>query len=199
VTASRIRRLPVPCCEPPYDDELVTGAWSPGGGHRLASPSGAHPGVQGTLALSFDLPSGVPAVPQPPPGLRLVQRPEGPERPDDVFGPQPTTRAALPEPRSWAGRVAQAIIEVLGGLRPAAQLVRWTTADVYDEIANRIVPARVAPLPARGVVTSVHVTEPADGVAEVCALVRRGPRSTAIALRLEGLDGRWQCTALELG
>jgi hypothetical protein len=33
----------------------------------------------------------------------------------------------------------------------------------------------------------------------VCALVRRGARSTAVALRLEGRDGRWQCTALELG
>jgi hypothetical protein len=45
----------------------------------------------------------------------------------------------------------------------------------------------------------VRVTEPADGVAEVSALVRRGLRVTAVALRLEGMDGRWQCTALELG
>jgi hypothetical protein len=43
------------------------------------------------------------------------------------------------------------------------------------------------------------VSEPADGVAEVCALVRRGARSTAVALRMEGMDGRWQCTAIELG
>jgi hypothetical protein len=45
----------------------------------------------------------------------------------------------------------------------------------------------------------VHVTSPFDGVAEVAATVRRGPRVTAVALRLEGLDGRWQCTALHLG
>jgi hypothetical protein len=51
----------------------------------------------------------------------------------------------------------------------------------------------------RGVVRSLHVSEPADGVAEVCALVRRGGRSTAVALRLEGMDGRWKCTAIELG
>jgi len=49
------------------------------------------------------------------------------------------------------------------------------------------------------VVRSLHVSAPADGVAEVAALVRRDARSTALALRLEGLDGRWQCTALELG
>jgi hypothetical protein len=48
-------------------------------------------------------------------------------------------------------------------------------------------------------VSSVRLTEPADGVAEVAATVRRGRRTTAVALRLEGLDGRWQCTALEVG
>jgi hypothetical protein len=30
-------------------------------------------------------------------------------------------------------------------------------------------------------------------------MVRRGLRTTAVAMRLEGLDGRWQCTAVELG
>lgn len=49
----------------------------------------------------------------------------------------------------------------------------------------------------RAVVRSVHVSEPADGVAEVCATVQRGLRATTMALRIEGVDGRWQCTALE--
>ena len=49
------------------------------------------------------------------------------------------------------------------------------------------------------VVRSVHVSEPVDGVAEVCAIVQQGPRCRAIALRLEGIDGRWQCTALHIG
>ena len=30
-------------------------------------------------------------------------------------------------------------------------------------------------------------------------IVRRGGRYHAVALRLQGLDGRWQCTALQLG
>jgi hypothetical protein len=202
-----LRRLPVPCCEPPYDDELIgdpTTAW---GRSRILSTTDPEAGVQGTLALSFVLPSGVPAVPQQPPELRLVCRgpdaePEAGKEADTVdFGPQPTRREVLPEPRSWAGRVVQAIVEVLAGVRPVSQLVRWTTAEVYDEISSRVAPLRshVEQLAPRGVVRSVHVTEPADGVAEVCALVRRGARSTAVALRLEGMDGRWQCTALELG
>ena len=33
-------------------------------------------------------------------------------------------------------------------------------------------------------------------VAEVCATVRRGERTSAIALRLEGISGRWCCTDL---
>ena len=40
---------------------------------------------------------------------------------------------------------------------------------------------------------SVHVCEPADGVAEVCAVVFTGARYRAIAARLEGLDGHWRC------
>jgi hypothetical protein len=202
-----IRRLPVPCCEPPYDDELVAGQGS--GWGRVSALSAADPsvGVQGTLALSFTRPSGVPAVPQGPPGLRLVsgRRDADAEARDvvdaDEFGPRLTGRDSLPEPQTWAGRVVQAIVEVLAGVRPASQLVRWTTEEVYDEISSLVIPVRAADdrIPPRGVVRSVHVTEPADGVAEVCALVRRGARSSAVALRLEGLDGRWQCTALVLG
>jgi hypothetical protein len=79
--------------------------------------------------------------------------------------------------------------------------VRWTTDEVYEEISSRVLAARGSDVdgPPRGVVRSLHVSEPADGVAEVCALGRRRTRSTAVALRLEGMDGRWQCTALELG
>ena len=189
----RLRRLPMPCCEPPYDDELGPAAGWP------AQRSAAH-GVQGTLALAFVLPSGLPAVPEPPPGLRLVADDTSVDSADE-FGPRPTGRAALPAPRTWAGRVVQAIVEVLAGVRPATQLVRWTTEDVYEQISSRVLGAHGcdADGPLRGVVRSLHVSEPADGVAEVCALVRRGARSTAVALRLEGMDGRWKCTAIELG
>ena len=191
MTATTLRRLPVPASEPPYDDERA--------GHH-AGPG--VPAVQGTLALAFLLPSGVPSTPVAPPELRLVPaRPEAEEEADAVdFGPQPTATADLPEARSWAGRFAQALVEVLAGDRPLAQLVRWTTTGVYDEVSGLVAgPGTASPDAARGVVRSVHVSEPADGVAEICALVRRGARSTAVALRLEGLDGRWQCTALELG
>ena len=205
-TQFSVRRLPVPACEPPYDDELAGASTRD---HRvwpvLVARTPAPP-VQGTLALSFVLPTGVPSTPVAPTGLRLLPalRPlPAAERDMDAaeFGPQPTSRAELPEPRGWAGRFAQAVVEVLAGDRPPAQLVRWTSTDVYDEVACRILPRSASGRVdrARGVVRSVHVSEPDDGVAEVAALVRRGARLTAVALRLEGLDGRWQCTAIELG
>jgi len=189
---SPLRRLPLPCSEPPFDDELGP---APAGGPPRR-PSG--PGFQGTLALAFVLPSGLPAVPEPPPDLHLIEE-DG--HSSGEFGPRPTRRAALPSPRTWAARVVQAIVEVLSGVRPATQLVRWTTEEVYEQISARVLPGRGGDVegPPRGVVRSLHVSEPADGVAEVCALVRRGARSTAVALRMEGMDGRWQCTAIELG
>jgi hypothetical protein len=211
---ARPRRLPVPACEPPFDDEVGRDhTWpavvAPG------RPAGEAP-VQGTLALAFLLPSGLPAAPRPAPALHLV--PDLPARCDSTavedladFGPQPTSRAALPEPRAWAGRLVQAIVEVLAGDRPLTQLVRWTTTEVYEEVTALLSARRPAGVHGqasgrravdevvRAAVSSVRLTEPADGVAEVAATVRRGRRTTAVALRLEGLDGRWQCTALEVG
>jgi hypothetical protein len=180
-----LRRLPVPQCEPPYDDERP--------GEPTPAPSaGAHgPAVQGALALSFVLPSGLPATPEVPPDLRLVPPP------DDDFGPRPTARAALPEPRRWGARLVQAVVEVLAGERPVAQLLRWTTDDVYAQLVGDRRPPRTSV--SRAVVRSIHVCEPVDGVAEVAATVRQGPRTVAVALRLEGLDGRWLATALVVG
>jgi hypothetical protein len=45
----------------------------------------------------------------------------------------------------------------------------------------------------------VHVCEPVDGVAEVSAVAHRGGRAHAVAARLEGVDGRWRCTAVQIG
>jgi hypothetical protein len=186
-----LRRLPLPVVDPPYDDELA--------GHGR-SVVGTTPG-QGVLALAFVLPSGAPARPEPM-GL-IVRRASAWDDDDAASAPRPTPRTDLPEPHGWTARLVQAIVEVLAGDRPASQLVRWTSEEVYVTVSRRATLAHTAraarPGPVRPVVRSVRVTEPADGVAEGCALVQRGVRATAVALRLEGIDGRWKCTALELG
>jgi len=119
---------------------------------------------------------------------------------EQVFGSQPTRRSELPDPRRWAGHLAQAIVEVMVGARPAPQLLRWTTSEVYDVVAHRAyVSSRRGMTARRATVRSVHVCEPADGVAEACAVVVDGSRVRALAMRLVGLDGRWRVEALQIG
>jgi hypothetical protein len=227
-----LRRVPVPLCDPPFEDETTeavdtattaaatTAAATNGSRTRVGNGTGD--GAQETLALAFALPSGLPVSPDEPTGLsrgshrrlQLVPPPESkPARrsakrkrtPQDDFGPRRTPRASLPEPKPWAGRLVQAIVEVTSGVRPVSQLVRWTTSDVYATMQRRIAHTELLSQRTAGgrrvgaIVRSIHVDEPSDGVAEVCAVAQHGARCRAIALRLEGFDGRWQCTALQVG
>lgn len=174
--APALRLLRAPVADPPYDDELP-------------SPVAV---IEGSLALAFP-PTGDP-VP-----LRLVPPAA---MADDDTGPRPTPRSDLPDPRPWTHRLSQAIVEILAGARPAGQLARHTTLDVLDHLersTGRLAQRVNGATPLRPVVSSVHVSEPADGVAEACAVVDTGHRRRALALRLEGMDGRWRCTEMQFG
>ncbi|GAA2739282.1 hypothetical protein GCM10009867_34700 [Pedococcus aerophilus] len=120
---------------------------------------------------------------------------------EDLFGEQPTRRDDLPDPRDWAAHIAQALVEVMAGARPAPQLLRWTTPEVYAVVARRaaVSARRGMPPTRRTVVRSLRVCEPADGVAEASAVVVDGGRVRALAMRLVGLDGRWRVEALQVG
>lgn len=112
-----------------------------------------------------------------------------------------TSRADLPDPDAWARRLSQILAEVLTGHRPHTQLVRWTTEQVYRHLRRSIaVPSSSSSRRrTRPVVGTVRVCEPADGIAEVSAVLRTSGRTQALALRLEGMDGRWVITALQTG
>lgn len=202
-----VRRLPARRADPPYDDEVGgtgTGSTAPVG--LPASVGDAV--VQGALALAFAVGSAGPLprrVPPARPVLHLVPPWQpSPGREAAAAGPG-TVRTELSCPASWSGRFSQALVEVLAGDRPVAQLLRWTSTEVYADLQRRVL-LTVAPTagqrrPGSGAaaVRRVHVDEPGTGVAEVAAVVRSGPRCRALALRLEGVNGRWVCTALELG
>jgi hypothetical protein len=147
-------------------------------------PVAAPPQVDGSLALKEPAAPGVPQTPE----LRLL---DGGRQSDEV--------------KLWAARFAQAVVEVLGGDRPLAQLVRWTSHRVYVDLERRLsILARTSATgrrrrTIRPQVRSVHVFHPTPEAAEVSAHVRYGQRSRAIAARLELTGGRWQCTALQLG
>ena len=155
--------------------------------------------TQGALALSFPLPSGLAAIPETPPHLALV---------DDDFGPVRTPTRALPPVTAWSARLAAALAEVLDGQRPAGQLMRWVSSDVdaglrawarakvlHPSLAAATWGTQRLPSGRRGTrrVRSLRWTSPADGIAEVAAVIDGGPRPLVVALRLEGRDGRWVC------
>ncbi len=117
--------------------------------------------------------------------------------------PQFPLRRRLPDPAPWARQFIQAALETLSGRRPVAQLQRWSSPAVLigiDRARRRAEPGISQPVI---VVRSIHVSEPADAVAEVCAVVSRpdaeGPRFRAVAARLEGHSGQWRCVTLQIG
>ena len=170
--AGRLRRAPVPVCEPPFAGEP---------GAVTSSQPHVGPG-QGVLPLSLG----------------------GPRRGalDESFAaPQPTASSSLPAAQDWCRRYVQVLLEVLAGQRPATQLLRWSSTDVYASLQKRAALSarlRRGASPARPpAVLSVRASSPRDGVSEASAVVVDSGRVRAIALRLEGWDGRWRVTALE--
>jgi hypothetical protein len=115
------------------------------------------------------------------------------------FGPSWSRRADLPDPQAVGRRLVTLTLEAFAGRRPVAQLRPLVSPGVFTALTERPRPvwctAGTAPL----LISSVRVCEPVDGVAEVSAVARRGGRAHAVAARLEGLDGRWRCTALQIG
>jgi hypothetical protein len=193
VRRAPLRVLPAPSSDPPYDED----------GEFARAVAAAHvPQAQGVLALHFVLPSGVSSVPDRTP-LRLVGHLRDDED-DGMFDRQPTATHDLPDPRAWSTRLAQATVEVLCGARPVAQLRRWTSDPVYEQLRRGVrrrsvrvsEPRRRPERPPRVVVRAVRVCEVAQGIVEACAVVDDGQRARALVLRLEGADGRWRCTHL---
>lgn len=145
-----------------------------------------HATVQGTLAL--DLRGSRPGLPETP-----ELQPAGPARVPHV---------ADAEVRAWAARLAQAVVEAIGGQRPVSQLVRWTSPGVYRDLERRVQLVRLAASRERSVrpqVRSVHICRPTATSAEVSVHVRHAARSRAVAMRMERRGERWQCTVLEFG
>ncbi len=142
-----------------------------------------HPAsVQGTLALDF----GPTVRTHRAPGLRVL----------------PGHRADL---EAFAHRFASVVVEVVGGDRGPHQLLRWTNERVYADLLRRCeLLARTTPgdrrvRRLRSQVRSVHVFCPSPAAAEISVHVRHGERSRALAARIELVEDRWCCVALEFG
>jgi hypothetical protein len=183
------RLIAVPECEPPFDDEISATHRV----RRLRDLSAAPP--PSTVRASTPTPitaftAASTAV------APLVASPAVPDlsQAGDI-GVRHTSTQQLPPAQRAATAMSRALIEILTGMRPANQLSTHCTPPVFAALLDR------TPLPGSGLarLQSTHVCEPTDGVAEVAAVYRRGPRARAIAFRLAGLDGRWRITALQVG
>jgi hypothetical protein len=118
---------------------------------------------------------------------------------DDDFGPTWSQRSELPDAQDAGRRLITLTLEAMAGRRPLAQLQPMTSVGVFTALSGGRRPQWCAGGTAPLIVGRVHVCEPVDGVAEVSAVARRGGRAHAVAARLEGIDGRWRCTALQIG
>jgi hypothetical protein len=166
-----LRLVVVPTPQPPLQDERIPVRLVH---HGIAAPRPAH---------------------RPGPRPRI----SGPPHSDDDFGPSWSTRADLPDARDAGRRLVILTLEALAGRRPLAQLQPMTSLGVFAALSAGRRPRWCADGTSPLVVGPVHVCEPVDGVAEVTAVARRGGRAHAVAARLEGIDGRWRCTALQVG
>ena len=115
------------------------------------------------------------------------------------FGPTWSRRAELPDPQAVGRRLVTLTLEAFAGRRPVGQLQPLVSPPLFTALAERRRPSWCTEGTSPLLISSVRVSEPVDGVAEVSAVARRGGRAHAVAARLEGIDGRWRCTALQIG
>ena len=124
---------------------------------------------------------------------------------DDYFGHQPTATSALPDPQPMVENLARSVMEILAGCRDLDQISRWVTDDVYRNLLQRVhisrraraVKKQAAVLPTFGLGRTI-ITHPVDGVVESVVIVHGKARTRSIAIRLEGMDGRWRATAIHV-
>lgn len=177
---STVRRLPAPPTEPPFDDEL------------------AQPSTEGSLALALpllDAPTARAADADAAALARLLPLPPA----GAVGAPRRTRRRPETPPGPRAVVFTRALLEVLAGRRPVRQLAGWATRDLLEDLAAHLPATSAGGRPA-AVLTSLHVTQPRDSSAEVCAVIRtRRGRRQAVALRMEHKPGRgWLVTRVAL-
>ena len=153
---------------------------------RLRPLPRPHPQQAGTDSLA--LARSAPSAPRPHPAVW---------EDDDPPAPAPDV-GALPDPRRWSALLAQAVVEILGGRRPPGQVVRWTAPEIYDRIQRSAPRQRAGQSGTPVRVRRVRVSTSPEGSVEAVAIVDDGQRCRALAIRLEPLQRRWMCTALDL-
>src|ERR1700744_880938 len=166
-----IRLVPVPDCNPPYDDELPGGRILVSLVHPLVSDDdGPSPAARGDDdAGPADPGTGDPGRPRDQDAVESGRHGDRSTERGDELG-------------QWPSQFAQVLAETLAGARPASQLTPWTTERARAHI-RRLGPVLGAGRRPR--VQRVHASQPANDVVEVALVAEFGPRTRAVAARLE--------------
>ena len=186
----------VPDCEPPFDDQRsavsrLQRLRAATQARLAAAPTGNGTALLNAPGRPVDGAARIPdaAVPD-----TVAQAGVPGWSQDADMGVRRTATAQLPAAGKSGSMLARALVEVLCGQRPAPQLRVHCAPEVFAGLQSRPTAAG-----ALGHLLTVRVSEPADGVAEVAAVYRRGERVRALAFRIQGVDGRWRVTALQTG
>ncbi|MCZ2822296.1 Rv3235 family protein [Modestobacter sp. VKM Ac-2977] len=168
--------------------------------HLVAVPTPGPPLEDQRVPVRLLVPGRRTPRPTPPPGPRpRLDQPARPAGGAADFGPAWTRRAELPDPQAAGRRLVTLTLEAFAGRRPIGQLQSLVSPALFQALSGRRRPRWCTEGTAPMLLGSVRVCEPVDGVAEISAVARRGGRAHAVAARLEGIDGRWRCTALQIG
>jgi hypothetical protein len=158
---SSVRLLKVPEAAPPFDGEAL--------------PTSTGPSTAGPTIAAI-----TPVGPIPPGGplwAPSAARPSAERR----HAPAPPERAA---DAGWTRQFAQLLAETLAGVRPQRQFLPWLAGHAPAQLR------RIAPgfgCGQRPQVLRVLADWPTDNVAELTVIVRLGPRTRALAARLEAV------------
>jgi hypothetical protein len=99
-------------------------------------------------------------------------------------------------PVLMAGRIAVALLEVEAGYRPGYQLERHCHPTLWERLAPRLCFGGGPAITCRSL-RRVLVQEHIPGLVDAVAVLERGHRVEAVALRLDGATGRWELIELQ--
>ncbi|HEU5355188.1 MAG TPA: Rv3235 family protein [Actinocrinis sp.] len=104
------------------------------------------------------------------------------------------------QPPAGVRRLVEAVVDVLLERRPAEQVKRWVSREVFGLLSTVTQRRAVTRFAARSMVRSIRLHAPGPDAVESTVLVQDGPRVRAVALRFERTAQdrlEWRCTALQ--
>lgn len=110
---------------------------------------------------------------------------------------RPSRRPTMASPVLIAGKIAVALFEVEAGFRPSHQLEHFSHPTLWERLAPRLCYGGGRPTTYHSL-RRVLVQEHLPGLVDAVAVLRRGPRVEAVAMRLDAAaTGRWEVIELQ--